>query len=142
MSATLTDSGTRLATGPASFKIEFDFFDRSPAGRRRRPRAVRAEAPLQVLWHWGPVEQPGVVRNICVGGCFIEAEGEVSLGDKIQFRLSVPGLLHMQMGGMVVRRQRGEGFALRFNKLSATEQSLLERAVRHLQRHAAPGKKE
>ena len=142
MSATLTDSGTRLATGPACFKIEFDFFDRSPTGRRRRPRAARAEAPLKVLWHWGPVEQQGVVRNISVGGCFIEAEGEVSLGDKIQFRLSVPGLLYMQMAGMVVRRQRGEGFALRFNKLSATEQSLLERAVRHLQLHAAHGKKE
>jgi hypothetical protein len=38
----------------------------------------------------------------------------------------------MQVGGMVVRRRQTEGFALRFNKLSATEQALLERAVRHL----------
>jgi hypothetical protein len=86
-----------------------------------------------VVWNWGPVEQDGVIRNISVGGCFIKAGGEVSLGDRIQFRLTVPGLLHMQMSGMVVRRRQGEGFALRFTKLSATEQALLERAVRHLQ---------
>jgi hypothetical protein len=39
----------------------------------------------------------------------------------------------MQMAGMVVRRRSGEGFALRFGRLSATEQALLERGVRHLQ---------
>ena len=142
MSTVLTDNHSRLPDGTAAFRIKFDFPGGAPAEGRKRPRAVRAEAPLGVVWSWGPVEQEGVLRNISVGGCFIEAGGEVSLGDRIQFRLSVPGLLHMQMAGMVVRRQRAEGFALRFNKLSATEQSLLERAVRHLRRHAAPAKKE
>ena len=133
MSTVLTDNNSRLPVGSAAFKVRFDFFDKAPAEGRRRPRAARAEAPLEVVWSWGPVEQEGVLRNVSVGGCFIEAGGEVSLGDRIQFRLSVPGLLHMQMAGMVVRRRQGEGFALRFAKLSATEQALLERAVRHLQ---------
>ena len=133
MSTVLTDKSSRLPVGSAAFKVRFDFFDQAPAEGHRRPRAARAEAPLDVVWSWGPVEQEGVLRNISVGGCFIEAGSEVSLGDRIQFRLSVPGFLHMQMAGMVVRKRQGEGFALRFSKLSDTEQSLLERAVRHLQ---------
>ena len=133
MSTVLTDNSSRLPVGSAAFQVRFDFFDKAPAEGRRRPRAARAVAPLKVVWSWGPVEQEGVLRNVSVGGCFIEAGGEVSLGDRIQFRLSVPGLLNMQMAGMVVRRRQGEGFALRFAKLSATEQSLLGRAVRHLQ---------
>lgn len=132
MSTVLTDHQSRLPVGSAACRISFDFFDKASAESHQRLRAVRAEAPLKVMWSWGPVEQEGVLRNISVGGCFIEAEGQLSLGDRIQFRLSVPGLLHMQMAGMVVRRSSGEGFALRFNKLSATEQALLERAVRHL----------
>ena len=133
MSTVLTDNSSRLPAGSAAFRIRFDFFDKAPAEGRRRPRAARAETPLKVMWSWGPVEQGGVLRNISVGGCFIETGGEVSLGDRIQFRLSVPGFLHMQMVGMVIRRRQREGFALRFSKLSATEQALLERAVRHLQ---------
>ena len=137
MSTLLTDNSSRLPVGSAAFKVRFDFFDKAPAEGRRRARATRVYAPLKVVWSWGPVEQQGVLRNVSVGGCFIEAGGEVSLGDRIQFRLSVPGLLHMQVAGMVVRRRQGEGFALRFNKLGATEQSLLERAVRHLQARGA-----
>jgi hypothetical protein len=132
MSTLLTDNSSRLPVGPAAFSVRFDLFDKTPAEGRERPRAARADAPLKVVWNWGPVEQEGRLRNISVGGCFIEAGGEVSLGDRIQLRLSVPGLLYMQVAGMVVRRRQAEGFALRFNKLSATEQALLERAVRHL----------
>ena len=133
MSTVLTDHHSRLPDGTAAFRIKFDFSGGDSAEGRRRARAVRAKAPLRVVWSWGPVEQEGRLRNISVGGCFIEAGGEVSLGDRIEFRLSVPGLLHMQMAGMVVRRRSGEGFALRFGRMSATEQALLERGVRHLQ---------
>ena len=132
MSTVLTDNNSDLPAGSAAFRIQFDFPGGASAKGSRRRRAVRAEAPLRVAWSWGPVEQEGVLRNISAGGCFIEAGGEVSLGDRIQYRLSVPGLLHMQMAGMVVRRRSGEGFTLRFSKLSATEEALLERAVRHL----------
>ena len=132
MSTVLTDHNSRLPDGTAAFRIRFDFKGGASAEGRRRPRAVRAEAPLKVVWSWGPVEQEGILRNISVGGCFIEAGGEVSLGDRIHFRLSVPGLLHMQVAGLVVRRRSGEGFALRFSKVSTTEQALLERAVSHL----------
>lgn len=133
MSTVFSDNSSRLPAGSAAFKVRFDFFDKGLAEGRRRPRGARAEYPLGVVWSWGPVEQEGTLRNISVGGCFIEARGEVSLGDRIQLRLSVPGLLHMQVAGMVVRRRQGEGFALRFNKVSATEQALLGRAIRHLQ---------
>ena len=132
MSALLTDNSSRLPVGSAACSIRFELFDKAPAEGGKRPRAARAETPLNVVGNWGPVEPEGRLRNISVGGCFIEAGGEVSLGDKIQLRLSVPGLLYMQVAGMVVRRRQTEGFALRFNKLSATEQALLERAVRHL----------
>jgi hypothetical protein len=133
MSTVLTDNSSRLPVGSAAIKVRFDFFDKAPAEGRRRPRTARVATPLKVVWSWGPVEQEGVLRNISVGGCFIETVDEVCLGDRIQFHLSVPGLLHMQMGGMVIRRRQREGFALRFTKLSATEQALLGRAVRHLQ---------
>ena len=107
MSTVLTNHNSRLPDGTAAFRIRFDFKGGASAEGRRRTRAVRAEAPLKVVWSWGPVEQEGILRNISAGGCFIEAGGEVSLGDRIQFRLSVPGLLHMQMAGMVVRRRSG-----------------------------------
>ena len=138
MSTVLTDSTSRLAPGPAAFKVQFDFKDKTANGRPRRPRPARTEVVLKARWSWGPVEQDGVIRNISIGGCFIETESEVSVGDKIHFWLCVPKLLNMQMAGMVVRGRRGDGFALRFNKLSVTEQSLLERAVRHLQTYVPP----
>ena len=140
MSTLLTDSTPRPAHSPAAFKIQFDFFATPPDRTSKRPRPARTETPLKVMWKWGPVEQEGAIRNISTGGCFIETAGEVSPGDKIQFRLSVPGLLNMQMEGMVVRKQRGEGFALRFGRLSATEQSLLAHAIKHLSRQAASEK--
>lgn len=137
MSTVFTERASRLASGPATFKLQLELIDKTSTGKPRRPRAVRVEAALKVRWSWGPVEQDGIIRNISIGGCFIETESEVSMGDKIQFRLSVPKLLHMQIGGMVVRGRRGDGFALRFNKLSATEKALLERAVKHLQQQIA-----
>ena len=41
----------------------------------------------------------------------------------------------MERAGMVMRRRRGEGFALRFKRLNALEQALLERAVKYLRLH-------
>jgi PilZ domain len=121
---------------PVTITVKFDFFaSPTETRRRKRPRAERVAAPLKVLWRWGPVEQKGVLRDISTGGCFIETAAKVAPGDTIQFRLSVPKLLHMEMAGMVVRRRRGEGFALRFKRLSAVEQALLERAVKHLRLH-------
>lgn len=54
------------------------------------------------------------------------------MDDTVRVRIAVPKLLYMELAGRVVRKQRGQGFAVRFKQMSATERALLERAVKYL----------
>ncbi len=54
------------------------------------------------------------------------------MGDSVRVRIAVPKLLYMELTGRVVRKQSGQGFAVRFKQVSATERALLVRAVTYL----------
>lgn len=127
----LTDGESEMELGPQQFRIKFDFRDSDQ--RLERERAPRAKTSIKVRWSWGPVEREGVIRDISVMGCFIATGEQVAAGDAILIGLGIPGLIHMRIEGLVVRRERGEGFGVRFKKMSGTEQALLSHAVRYLQ---------
>jgi hypothetical protein len=99
------------------------------AGKPLRYRAVRVPTDLPTEWNWGGDRREGRIRNLSAGGCFIIAEHELSVGDRVGVTLFVPDFLSVELDGLVVRSQRGEGFAVRFRRLRATEQLLLGRAI-------------
>jgi hypothetical protein len=136
----MSTQASRITTiGQGSGPVEKLYKPSSHVGKKaKRPRPERADTRLNVLWKWGSVEQEGTIKNISVGGCFITSDTTLSSGDAVHFQLAIPNLLYMDIIGMVVRSERGVGFALRFKKLSATEQVLLERAIKFLRLQATP----
>ncbi len=106
--------------------------------KQRRQRAERVPVNLATCYEWGLHKEDGVIKDISANGCFIASEVDVAIGDAITIPVHAPGLLHMRVLGVVVRKVAGGGFAVRFVRLSVTDRTLLSRFVEHvLKGHAS-----
>jgi hypothetical protein len=85
-----------------------------------------------VRWFVSSVESEGKLTNLSATGCYVSAANDLRVGDVVEVELTVPGRLTVSLRGPVARLSHKEGFALRFRRLSATQELLLEHAVWHL----------
>ncbi|HEY0003975.1 MAG TPA: PilZ domain-containing protein [Pyrinomonadaceae bacterium] len=99
-----------------------------------RRRAARVLVNLPVQWEGVLEKHIGTISDLSLTGCFVLTDGEVKDGELIYIEINVPSLMHMQLSGEVVYSALEIGFALRFNKMSATEQMLLDRLVDHFRK--------
>lgn len=64
------------------------------------------------------------LRDISLGGAYVETGQVISVGQKIVLTLSAPGLPHCAIDGEVVRRDK-MGIGIRFNRLSDQQEAVI-----------------
>jgi len=76
---------------------------------------------VNIRSHWAREasrEYQGVVRDLSAGGCFVESNEGVQVGDLVKLRLSITGRGDLTIWGHVAFRIRKTGFGVRFTAFS------------------------
>ncbi|HYJ47398.1 MAG TPA: PilZ domain-containing protein [Pyrinomonadaceae bacterium] len=97
-----------------------------PAERRISPRV---SVSLEALWEALSGRREARVSDISLHGCFLEACGQTSVGERMRFLLKTPSGRWINLCGEVVFYQPMVGFGLRFTELSALDQAMLRQLV-------------
>ncbi len=74
----------------------------------------------------------GVVANLSVGGCFLEARAPLPSGTRVRLELDLPLVGWTWLISQVVHTHPNRGFGVRFVDLTPRNQEALARAVEHL----------
>ena len=76
----------------------------------------------------------GIVANLSVGGCFLEARESLPPGGaRVRLQLDLPLVAGWTwLSGQVVHTHRNRGFGVRFVDPTPRDQEALARAVEHL----------
>ena len=99
---------------------------RGPVERRISPRVP---VSLEALWDALSGRREARVSDISLHGCFLEACGQTSVGERVRFLLRTPTERWIQLSGEVVFYQPMVGFGLRFMELSQHDQAMLRQLV-------------
>ncbi len=83
------------------------------------------------------VEGDGLVGNLSVGGCFLEARAPLPSGAQVRLQLDLPLAGWTWLSSQVVHTHQNRGFGVRFVDLTTRDQEALARAVEHVQGNAA-----
>ncbi len=74
----------------------------------------------------------GIVGNLSVGGCFLEAREPLPSGARIRLHLDLPLTGWTWLSSQVLHTHPNRGFGVRFVDLMTRDQETLARAVEHL----------
>ena len=96
---------------------------------QERRRAPRARVNLQTYLECGAERYGAVILDLGPQGCFVLTAQEFLVGDVVRVEVGKPGLLHMTLEGVVVRRARARGVGIRFRGVTATQQVLLAKLL-------------
>ncbi len=74
----------------------------------------------------------GIVGNLSVSGCFLEARESLPLGARVRLQLDLPLAGWTWLSSQVVHTHPNSGFGMRFVAPTPRHQEALARAVEHL----------
>ncbi len=74
----------------------------------------------------------GIVGNLSVGGCFLEARESLPPGARVRLLLDLPLAGWTWLSSQVVHTHPNRGFGMRFVDPTPRDQEALARAVEHL----------
>ena len=74
----------------------------------------------------------GIVANLSVGGCFLEARQPPPSGDRVRLHLDLPLTGWTWLSSQVLHTHPNRGFGVRFVDLTTRDHEALARAVEHL----------
>ncbi len=88
-------------------------------------------------WHRAPKASAldagdGIVGNLSVGGCFLEARESLPPGARVGVQLDLPLVGWTWLSAQVVHTHLNRGFGVRFVDPTPRDQEALARAVEHL----------
>ena len=78
------------------------------------------------------VSGDGIVANLSVGGCFLEARQPLPSGARVRLHLDLPLTGWTWLSSQVLHTHPNRGFGVRFVDLTTRDQEALARAVEHL----------
>ncbi len=81
--------------------------------------------------HAALVAGSGIVGNLSVGGCFLEAPEALPLGARVRLELDLPLAGWTWLSSQVVHTHPNRGFGMRFVDPTPRDQEALARAVEH-----------
>ncbi len=100
---------------------------------------VHARVPGGFYGNWHRAGRPGtsvagegVVANLSVGGCFLEAREPLPSGTQVRLNLDLPLAGWTWLSSQVVHTHPNRGFGVRFADPTPHDQEALARAVEHL----------
>ncbi len=79
----------------------------------------------------------GIVGNLSVGGCFLEARESLPLGARVRLQLDLPLAGRTWLSSQVVYTHPNRGFGVRFIDLTPRDQEALAQAVEYVQANTA-----
>ncbi len=79
----------------------------------------------------------GIVANLSVGGCFLEARESLPPGARVGLQLDLPLAGWTWLSSQVVHTHPNRGFGVRFVDPSPRDQEALARAVENVQANTA-----
>ncbi len=79
----------------------------------------------------------GIVGNLSVGGCFLEARAPLPPGTRVRLHLDLPLAGWTWLSSHVVHTHLNSGFGVRFVDLTTRDPETLALAVEHVQGNAA-----
>ncbi len=97
----------------------------------------RAPGGFHGKWHRAPKASAldsgdGIVGNLSVGGCFLEARESLPLSARVGLQLDLPLAGWTWLSAQVVHTHPNRGFGVRFVDPTPRDQEALARAVEHL----------
>ena len=101
-----------------------------PVSMTERRGGERHRVTVDVYWQGRYGRSAGTISDINPTGCFVLAVEEVSDGETVHIFIPIDDGVKAQFTGVVTNHEDEIGFALRFDELSETQRSLLERLIR------------
>ena len=102
-------------------------------------RRVHSRVPGGFYGNWRRAWRPGasvagdgIVANLSVGGCFLEARESLPPGARVRLQLDLPLAGWTWLSSQVVHTHPNRGFGVRFVDPTPRDQEALARAVEHL----------
>ena len=90
---------------------------------------MRVPVSLTVAWSVRSETYRSRIRNISLGGCYVQSVNRVALGDQVTVEAQLPSGSRMKLYGEVVHKQWPLGFGLRFSDVSDQELSRVVRLI-------------
>src|SRR6267142_5751056 len=90
----------------------------------------RVATSIEVLWDGNAGKCEARTSDLSAGGCFVDTLGQVTLGERIIFRLRLPGGEAIDIEGEVVYDHPSIGFGVRFTNVSESDQKKLESIIK------------
>lgn len=84
---------------------------------------------INVLLKWSTANRVACVRDISLGGCFIDCMTPIPHGEKISFEVEIAPNETIEFFGKVVYVFTGLGFGVEFTSLSDKSRSYLEHLI-------------
>lgn len=69
------------------------------------------------------------IEDISLGGCFVNARGQVDSGEAITVEIKLPSGQWLQLRGEVTAPQPGIGFGMVFSAMTAEEELALQQLI-------------
>ena len=82
------------------------------------------DVSLDAVWD-GHGNRPARITDLSEGGCFVDTSGEALIGERLTFRVELPGGNRLELTGEVAHYMRPVGFGLRFVELSDEQREQL-----------------
>ncbi|MGH9871574.1 MAG: PilZ domain-containing protein [Pyrinomonadaceae bacterium] len=81
---------------------------------------------MEASWEGSGSNSRVRTTDISATGCFIDALGQVEVGETLQLKLILPDGEHISLQCKVMYRMSGFGFGVQFTKISESDQLLLD----------------
>lgn len=86
----------------------------------------RIAITINVLLKWSTANRIACIRDISLGGCYIDCLTPIPLGEKVSFEIEITKDEKLEFFGKVVYIFTGLGFGVEFSNLSEKARSYLE----------------
>ena len=102
-----------------------------PSIPQEQRRSARVRLPLELRWEGLSGRHTARLYDLSGTGCYIEALGQVQVGELVRFEVQSPTGRWLRLKGNVVHAQTHMGFALRFLDLSESQECVIDELVEY-----------
>lgn len=88
----------------------------------------RIPVSLKAVWE-AATHATGHIREISLGGCYVESIEQPAEGDSVQIKVHLPTGQWIDLQGEVTHKQWPIGFGLRFTAMSREAQALIAQLI-------------
>lgn len=104
-----------------------------------RRSGKRWDVSLDAVWDGKSGNYTARITDLSEGGCYMDSLSEVTVGERLMLRLSLPSGEWLELSGEVAHHTPPVGFGVRFVDLSAEQLQSLRSFIEYLKDPSPPG---